>query len=71
MHSRDQYLEGVREEYRNANKTTKTLLLNEARRRTRLNRKVPIGKLAPPPVAKTKKKRGPRQPTYTRGTAEK
>jgi hypothetical protein len=66
MHSREQYLERVREEYRNANKKTKTRLLNEARRRTRPNRKVLIGKLAHPPLAKTKKKRGPRQPTYTR-----
>jgi hypothetical protein len=49
MHSREQYLERVREEYRNADKKNKTRLLNEARKRTRLNRKVLIGKLAHPP----------------------
>jgi hypothetical protein len=48
MHSREQYLERVREEYRNAHKKNKTRLLNEARKRTRLNRKVLIGKLAHP-----------------------
>jgi hypothetical protein len=48
MHSREQYLERVRNEYRNADKKTKTRLLNEARKRTRLNRKVLIGKLAHP-----------------------
>lgn len=66
MHSREQYLERVREEYRNADKKTKTRLLNEARKRTGLNRKVLVGKLAHPPVAKAEKKRGPRRPTYTR-----
>jgi hypothetical protein len=45
MHSREQYLERVRDEYRNADKRTKTRLLKEARKRTRLNRKVLIGKL--------------------------
>jgi hypothetical protein len=64
MHSREQYLERVREDYRNADKKTKTRLLNEARKRTRLNRKVLIGKLAHPPAARRKKKRGPRQQTY-------
>ena len=52
MHSREQYLARVREEYRNADKKTKTRLLNEARRRTRLNRKVLIGKLAHPPESR-------------------
>lgn len=66
MHSREQYLERVREEYRNANKKTKTRLLNEARKRTRLNRKVLIGKLSHPAVHRRKKKRGPRQATYDR-----
>ena len=66
MHSREQYLERVREEYRNANKKNKTRLLNEARKRTRLNRKVLIGKLAHPAVHRRKKKRGPRQATYDR-----
>jgi hypothetical protein len=66
MHSREQYLERVREEYRNANKKNKTRLLNEARKRTRLNRKVLIGKLAHPAAHRRKKKRGPRQATYDR-----
>jgi hypothetical protein len=64
MHSREQYLERVREEYQKADKRTKTRLLNEARKRTRLNRKVLIGKLAHPPAAKARKKRGPRAPVY-------
>jgi hypothetical protein len=66
MHSREQYLERVREEYRNANKKNKTRLLNEARKRTRLNRKVLIGKLAHPAAHRRNKKRGPRQATYDR-----
>ena len=66
MHSREQYLEQVREEYRKADKKGKTRLLNEARKRTRLNRKVLIGKLAHPAVHRKKKKRGPRQATYDR-----
>jgi hypothetical protein len=66
MHSRGQYLERVREEYRNAGKKTKTRLLNEARKRTRLNRKVLIGKLAHPAAIGKKKKRGPRKRAYTR-----
>src|ERR1041384_4328383 len=63
MHSREQYLDRVREDYRKADKKGKTRLLNEARKRTRLNRKVLIGKLAHPAVEKRKKKRGPRQAT--------
>ena len=66
MHSREQYLERVREEYRNADKRNKTRLLNEARKRTRPNRKVLIGKLAHPAAIRQKKKRGPRQRVYTR-----
>jgi hypothetical protein len=66
MHSREQYLERVRDEYRNADKKNKTRLLNEARKRTRLNRKVLIGKLAHPAAIRQQKKRGPRQRTYTR-----
>ncbi len=58
MHSREQYLERVREEYRNAEKKTKTRLLTEARKRTRLNRKVLIGKAGPssrdPPEEETR-----------------
>ena len=64
MHSREQYLERVREDYRNADKKTKTRLLNEARKRTRLNRKVLIGKLAHPPALRRQKKRRPRQVAY-------
>ena len=61
MHSREQYLDRVREDYRKADKKGKTRLLNEARKRTRLNRKVLIGKLAHPVVERRKKKRGPRR----------
>lgn len=46
-------------------KKTKSRLLNEARKRTRLNRKVLIGKLAHPATIREKKKRGPRQRAYT------
>lgn len=49
MHSREQYLARVREEYSKAGKRGKTRLLNEAPKRTKLNRKVLIGKLAHPP----------------------
>jgi Integrase core domain len=48
MHSRDQYLETLREEYRRASKKEKSRLLSEARKRTRLNRKVLIRKLTHP-----------------------
>lgn len=48
---------------RNASKKTKTRLLNEARRRTRLNREVLIGKLAHP-AAKSEEETGPRKPVY-------
>ena len=61
MHAREQYLARVREDYGKANKRTKTWLLNEARKRTKLNRKVLIGKLADPPEHG---KRGPRRATY-------
>jgi hypothetical protein len=64
MHSREQYLARVREEYRNADKKTKSRLLNEARKRTRLNRKVLIGKLAHAAAAAVDKKRQPRQAAY-------
>ena len=58
MHSREQYLETLREEYRRASKKEKSRLLNEARKRTRLNRKVLIRKLAharKAPGARTKR----------------
>jgi Integrase core domain len=48
MHSREQYLESLREEYRRASKKDKSRLLSEARKRTRLSRKVLIRKLAHP-----------------------
>ena len=64
MHSREQYLARVREEYRNADKKTKTRLLNEARKRTRLNRKVLIGKLAHQPAPPRTQRRRPRQAAY-------
>jgi hypothetical protein len=57
MHSREQYLEALREEYLRAGKKHKTRLLNEARKRTRLNRKVLIRKLTKVPVARSQKKR--------------
>ena len=63
MHSREQYLARVREEYGKANKRTKTRLLNEARKRTRLNRKVLIRKVAHP-AKPNAGKRGPRRATY-------
>lgn len=46
MHAREQYLETLREEYRRASRKGKSRLLSEARKRTRLNRKVLIRKLA-------------------------
>jgi hypothetical protein len=59
MHSREQYLETLREEYRRSSKEQKTKLLNEARKRTRLNRKVLIRKLAHPRKAAVRRaKRG-------------
>jgi hypothetical protein len=64
MHSREQYLETLREEYRRASKKQKTKLLNEVRKRTRLNRKVLIGKLAHPAPVKQPAKRRSRQKTY-------
>jgi len=63
MHSREQYLDTLREDYRRASKKQKQRLLNEARKRTRLNRKVLIRKLAHPPV-KVAKKRRRRGKTY-------
>jgi hypothetical protein len=63
MHSREQYLERVREDYAKASKRGKTRLLNEARKRTRLNRKVLIRKLAHPPKPNSGK-RSPRKASY-------
>jgi hypothetical protein len=64
MRSREQYLESVRQEYRQASRKEKTRLLNEARRRTRLNRKVLIGKLAHPAPVKKDRRRRPRGASY-------
>ena len=59
MHSREQYLETLREDYRRASRKEKSRLLNEARKRTRLARKVLIRKLAHPAKLKPRKaKRG-------------
>jgi Integrase core domain len=62
--SREQYLESVREEYRQASRKQKTRLLNEARKRTRLNRKVLIRKLAHPPRGQRDRKHRARGGTY-------
>jgi hypothetical protein len=65
MHSREQYLASVRQEYRSAkSRKQKTRLLNEARKRTKLNRKVLIRKLAHPPTAATPRRRSRRKSVY-------
>jgi hypothetical protein len=64
MRSREQYLESVRKEYRQASRKQKTRLLNEARKRTRLNRKVLIRKLAHPPRGQRDRKHRARGGTY-------
>ena len=56
MRSREQYLAALREEHWRGNKKQKTRLLNEARKRTRLNRKVLIPKPAHIPAAGGKPK---------------
>jgi hypothetical protein len=63
MHSREQYLEEVRKEYVRAGKRGRSKLLNEARRRTRLNRKYLIRILngaqageAKPPAQRTRRR---------------
>ena len=62
MHSREQYLETLREDYRRASRKEKSRLLNEAWKRTRLARKVLIRKLAHP--AKPSKPRPKRGASY-------
>ena len=57
MHSREQYLAAIREEYLRGNKKQKSRLLNEARKRTRLNRKVLIRKLSRVPASRPDKPR--------------
>jgi hypothetical protein len=64
MHSREQYLAALREEYLRGNKKQKTRLLNEARKRTKLNRKVLIRKLARVPAVADKPKRRARGTIY-------
>jgi len=64
MHSREQYLEALRDEYRRADKKKKTRLLNEAVKRTRLNRKVLVRKLCKIPPAKSPAKRRKRGVKY-------
>lgn len=64
MRSREQYLASVRQEYRQASRKEKTRLLNEARKRTRLNRKVLIRKLAHEPAAKVARARKARAVSY-------
>jgi hypothetical protein len=64
MNGRKQYLETLRGEYQRGSKRQKTRLLNEARKRTRLNRKVLIRKLAHPPTAQRARKQPARGATY-------
>jgi hypothetical protein len=64
MHSREQYLAAIRNEYLRASKKQKTQLLNEARKRTGLRRKVLIRKLSGIPAAKVKPERRPRAAIY-------
>jgi hypothetical protein len=64
MNAREQYLKTLREEYRRASKKEKTRLLNEARKRTRLNRKVLSRKLAHPAAVPGERKRPVRKAIY-------
>lgn len=64
MHSREQYLAALREEYLRGDKKQKTRLLNEARKRTKLNRKVLIRKLVRVAAAVGKGKRRVRGTRY-------
>ena len=56
MHSREQDLAALREEYLRGNKKQKKKLLNEAKKRTKLNRKVLIRKLSQIPAAVERKR---------------
>ena len=56
MHSREQNLAGVREEYGKASKQEKTRVLNETPKRTRLSRKVLIRKLAHRPKSNPRRR---------------
>jgi hypothetical protein len=64
MNAREQYLETLRPEYRRGTRKQKTRLLNEARKRTRLNRKVLIRKLAHPAPLNSEAKRRARGVVY-------
>ncbi len=64
MHSSEQYLAALREEYVRGNKKQKTRLLNEARKRTKLNRKVLIRKLTRVPAVADKPQRRARGRIY-------
>ena len=64
MNAREQYLETLRGEYQRGSKKQKTRLLNEARKRTRLNRKVLIRKLAHPAPMKKEGRRPVRGRMY-------
>ncbi len=63
-HSREQYLNSLREEYRRSDKKGKSRVLNEALKRTKLNRKVLIRKLSRIPAAKTTDQRRQRRACY-------
>jgi len=64
MHSREQYLATLRQEYQRADKKQKSRLLDEAQKRTGLNRKVLIRKLAHPPLPPAGKRKRTRAKTY-------
>jgi hypothetical protein len=64
MHSREQYLAALREDYLRGNKKQKTRLLSEARKRTKLNRKVLIRKLSQIPAAVERKRKRARKAKY-------
>jgi hypothetical protein len=63
VHSREQYLDTLREKYRSASKKRKKRTRNEAVTRTGLNRELPIRKLAHPRKARLSKGAG-RGATY-------
>jgi len=64
MHSREQYLATLRQEYQRADKKQKSRLLDEAEKRTSLHRKVLIRKLAHPPLPPAGKRTRCRAKTY-------
>lgn len=62
MAARNQYLDALRQEYRQASKTTKGRLLDEAQKRTGLHRKSLIRKLHAPTLRRAKRR--PRRAIY-------